>query len=108
MRVQHQRSDALPLTWEVPAAVVLAWLMTAVLALPFGQAVAYVVTGRLCRANTSVFSLLSPRRGCGAPEMIMAVSLRLLYLMMTGVFGGLVLLSRSDAAKDAEIFVFAP
>ncbi len=33
--------------------------------------------------------------------MMMAVSLRLLYLMMTGVFGGLALLSRSDAAEDA-------
>ncbi|MCW2765398.1 MAG: hypothetical protein JWO11_1357 [Nocardioides sp.] len=45
MRVQHQRSDVLPLTWEVPAAVLLAWLLTAVLALPFGQGLAYVVTG---------------------------------------------------------------
>jgi hypothetical protein len=37
--------------------------------------------------------------------MIMAVSLRLLYLIMTRVFGWLALLSGSDAAKDAEILV---
>ena len=59
----------------------------------------------VCRAKTSVFGLLSPRTGCGAPEMIMAVSFRLLYLMMTRVFGWLALLSRSDGAKDAEILV---
>ena len=33
------------------------------------------------------------------------LSVRLLYLMMTRVFGWLALLSRSDAAKDAEILV---
>ena len=59
-------------------------------------------TWALCRAKTSVFSLLSRRTGCGAAEMVMAVSLRLLFLMMTGVFGWLALLSCSDAAKDAE------
>jgi len=37
--------------------------------------------------------------------MMMAVSLRLFYLMMTGVFGWLALLSRGDAAKDAEVLV---
>jgi hypothetical protein len=33
------------------------------------------------------------------------VLIRLVYLFMVRVFGGLVLLSRSDAAKDAEILV---
>ncbi len=37
--------------------------------------------------------------------MVMAVSFRLLFLMMTRVFGWLALLSGSGGAKDAEILV---
>jgi len=35
----------------------------------------------------------------------MVVSLRLLFLIMIGVFGWLVLLCRGDASKDAEVLV---
>ena len=37
--------------------------------------------------------------------MVMAVSFRLFYLMMSGVLGWFALLSCSDAARDAEILV---
>lgn len=46
MRVQHQRTDVLPLTWEIPVTIGLGWLVLAVLALPGGQGLAYAVTGR--------------------------------------------------------------
>ncbi len=68
MRVQHQRSDVLPLTWEVPATVLLAWLMTSVLALPFGQAAAYVVTGRSFVWPTDLVASLSGLLG-GTPGL---------------------------------------
>jgi type IV secretion system protein VirD4 len=45
MRVQLQRTDVLPLTWEIPAAIGLSWLLAAAVALPVGQGLAYVLTG---------------------------------------------------------------
>lgn len=59
MRVQHQRSDVLPLTWEVPAALLLAWVLAAVLALPTGQGVAYLVSGRCFVWPTELVASLS-------------------------------------------------
>lgn len=35
----------MPLTWEIPAAIVLSWLVLALAALPAGQALASLVTG---------------------------------------------------------------
>lgn len=45
VRAQRTRSDALPLTWEVPVAVAGVWLMLMVLALPAGQGLACAVIG---------------------------------------------------------------
>lgn len=45
VRVRRTRSDVLPLTWEVPAAVAGVWVMLMVLALPAGQGLACAVTG---------------------------------------------------------------
>jgi hypothetical protein len=46
MSVQHARAGLLPLTWEIPTTVGLAWLVLAVCGLPAGQAVAYILPGR--------------------------------------------------------------
>jgi hypothetical protein len=40
MRVQQSRTDVLPLTWEIPAAIACTWLFLALLALPAGQGIA--------------------------------------------------------------------
>lgn len=45
MRVQSQRTDVLPLTWELPAGLGLTWCLAAVLALPVGQGLAYLLVG---------------------------------------------------------------
>jgi hypothetical protein len=46
MRVQQSRTDVLPLTWEIPAAIAASWLLLALLALPTGQAAAAWVLGK--------------------------------------------------------------
>jgi type IV secretion system protein VirD4 len=46
MRVQRGRADVLPLTWELPTAIGLAWLVLTVGGLVVGQAVAYILAGR--------------------------------------------------------------
>jgi len=93
MRIQHQRSDVLPLMWEVPAAVVLAWLMTAVLALPFGQALAYVVTGRSFVWPTDLVASMSRLLG-GTPGLGVDIA---------PPTGGLVYrLRRGDRARDGD------
>ena len=45
MRVQRPRSDVLPLTWEIPAAVVAAWSLLALLLLPAAQGLAAALSG---------------------------------------------------------------
>ena len=71
-RVQHQRSDVLPLTWEPPAAIAMAWVVGAAAVLPLGQGLAFVFTGRpftwpTGRLPESVLGLLQGRTGVGLP-----------------------------------------
>ena len=46
MRVQQSRHDALPLTWEIPAAICACWLLLGALAVPTGLAATSWVAGR--------------------------------------------------------------
>lgn len=45
MRVQRSRTDAVPLTWEVPAALAGGWLILALVALPTVQGAACLASG---------------------------------------------------------------
>lgn len=45
MRVQQSRTDVLPLTWEIPTAIVAGWALLAALALPAAQGAATWLTG---------------------------------------------------------------
>lgn len=45
MRVQQSRTDVLPFTWEIPAAIACTWLFLALLALPVGQGAAMWLHG---------------------------------------------------------------
>lgn len=73
MRVQRSRTDALPLTWEVPVAAAGTWLLLAILAFPLGQGVAFVAVGQpfawpTGRLVESVVALLSGAPGEGLPD----------------------------------------
>ena len=73
MRVQHQRTDVLPLTWEIPVTIALGWVVLAVLAMPGGQSLAYAVTGRAFawpagELAGSVAGLVDGRPGVGVSE----------------------------------------
>lgn len=46
MRVQLSRNDALPLTWEIPAAICACWLLVGALAIPTGLAASTWLAGR--------------------------------------------------------------
>ena len=45
MRVQSRRTDAFPMTWEIPVGIGLVWLLGTVLALPTGQGIVFVICG---------------------------------------------------------------
>lgn len=45
MRAQTRRADALPLTWEIPTAIALAWLLGSLFCMPLGQGTAHAVLG---------------------------------------------------------------
>lgn len=73
MRVQSLRSDPLPLTWEIPTALILCWALGAVIALPVGQGISHVLMGEpfawpAGRLPQSVVGLASGRPGVGLPS----------------------------------------
>ena len=65
MRVQRSRADVLPLTWEVPTAIAVCWLFTAILALPVGQGIASWASGEsfVWPSDTLIESLIGLMRG---------------------------------------------
>lgn len=72
MRVQTQRTDVLPLTWELPAGIALTWLLAAALALPVGQGLAYLLVGESFvwpgqAMGESLLGLLAGEPGRGLP-----------------------------------------
>ena len=73
MRVQSDRTDVLPLTWEIPATLAVAWAIAAVLAVPLGQGLALLASGRPFAWPSgplldSMAALLSGSPGRGLPE----------------------------------------
>jgi hypothetical protein len=72
MRAQTQRTDVLPLTWEIPTAIALAWLLGALMLMPIGQGTAHAALGHGFDWPTghlpdSVISLVHGRPGVGLP-----------------------------------------
>jgi hypothetical protein len=70
MRAQTRRADVPPLTWEIPTAISVAWLLGAVLVLPTGQGLGYVAVGERFawpsgRLPQSLVGLVSGRPGVG-------------------------------------------
>ncbi len=75
MRVQSQRTDVLPLTWELPAGLGLTWCLAAVLALPVGQGLAYLLVGEPFAwpgqaLGRSLLGLLAGEPGRGLPVAV--------------------------------------
>jgi hypothetical protein len=73
MQAQSRRTDVLPLTWEVPASLVTSWLLGAVLGLPGGQGLAFLVVGEPFvwprgHVPHSVLSLVAGDPGVGLPS----------------------------------------
>lgn len=72
MRAQQPRTDILPVTWEIPAAVAACWASLAVLVLPAAQGLLGWVVGDGFawphgRLPDSVAGLLAGRTGVGLP-----------------------------------------
>jgi hypothetical protein len=93
MRVQHARTDVLPLTWEIPTTIALGWLALAVLGLPAGQALAYAVSGFGAHwpgdLPEALSGLLTGRPGIGMPGArpavaVVAGAIGLVELIVTG------------------------
>ena len=73
MRVQQSRTDVLPTTWEVPAAIASCWVLLALLALPVGQGAAFWVTGHGFawpdgQVHESILGLLTGHTSVGLPQ----------------------------------------
>lgn len=98
MRVQRSRTDALPLTWEIPVAAAASWVLVAILALPLGQGLAFVAVGepfawprgRLVESLIGLFAGvpgegLSAARGDALPPTAVVYLVVLLLELVLGV-----------------------
>jgi hypothetical protein len=94
MRVQHSRTDVLPLTWEIPTTIGLVWVVLAVAGLPAGQALAYGLSGLGARwpehLPEALGGLLAGRPGIGVPGgtpalVVVYGAIVLVELIVTGL-----------------------
>lgn len=98
MRVQQSRTDVLPTTWEVPAAIASCWLLLAMLALPVGQGAALWASGYgfawpdgkvaesilgLLTGHTSV-GLPHPAGGSSPPVSVVYTAISMVELLLCG------------------------